>query len=145
MCVGKYIKRTTTQTKEIKMDRKELENLIFDTYKIKGDNPFEEDFDTTVFRHVVSKKWFALVMNISKNKLGFPSEEKIDVVNFKCAPEVIESLAGEEPGIYHAYHMNKMHWLTVALDGSCDSDTVKWLLEISYDLTMPKKKNKREQ
>ena len=127
------------------MDRKELENLIFDTYKIKGDNPFEEDFDTTVFRHVVNQKWFALVMNISKSKLGLLESSNIDVVNFKCAPEIIESLAGEEPGIYRAYHMNKMHWLTVALDGSCDSDVIKWLLEISYDLTMPKKKNKREQ
>ena len=64
-------------------------------------------------------------------------------MNMKCAPEVIESIAGVEPGIYPAYHMNKTHWLTVALDGSCDDATVEWLLGISYDLTRPKIKAKK--
>jgi predicted DNA-binding protein (MmcQ/YjbR family) len=55
----------------------------------------------------------------------------------KCAPEVIESIAGVEPGIYRAYHMNKTHWLTVALP-YCGEDTVAWLLGISHELTARK-------
>ena len=122
------------------MTRKEFEMFVFDTYSIKADYPFEEDFVTGVFRHEGSGKWFAIAMNISRKKLGLLGDGNVDVVNFKCAPDVIDSIAGIEPGIYPAYHMNKNHWLTVALDDSCDEDTSAWLLVISYDLTKNKTK-----
>ena len=122
------------------MTRKEFEALVLERYNVRADYPFEEDFESGVFRHG-SGKWFALAMNIEESKIGKSSSEKIDVVNMKCAPEVIESLAGVDPGIYPAYHMNKVHWLTVAL-AECDDDTVSWLLGISYELT--KNKNKRK-
>lgn len=120
------------------MTREEFEALVLDMYNVKADYPFEEDFETGVFRHVGSGKWFAIAMNIGYNRLLPGREGSVDVVNLKCAPEVIESIAGIEAGIYRAYHMNKTHWLTVALDGSCDDDTIVWLLGISYDLTKKK-------
>ena len=124
------------------MTRKEFEALVFDRYNTKPDYPFEDDLVTGVFRHD-NGKWFALAMTISSNKLGKVEKMQIEVVNLKCSPEVIESLAGVEPGIYRAYHMNKTHWLTVAL-GECDEDTVMWLLGISYDLTNTGKKRGRK-
>ncbi len=120
------------------MTREEFEALVLDMYNVKADYPFEEDFETGVFRHEGSGKWFAIAMNIGYNRLLPGREGSVDVVNLKCAPEVIESIAGIEAGIYRAYHMNKTHWLTVALDGSCDDDTIVWLLGISYDLTKKK-------
>lgn len=123
------------------MTRKEFEELVFNRYKVRADYPFEEDFKTGVFRHK-SGKWFALAMNISTRKLGKDVNMQIDVVNFKCSPEVIESIAGAESGIYKAYHMNKMHWLTVSLS-ECDDGTISWLLGISYDLTKSKAKSKQ--
>ena len=122
------------------MTREEFEVLVLDTYNVKVDYPFEEDFETGVFRHE-SGKWFALAMKISEQKIGREGSARIDGVNLKCAPEVVESLAGIEPGIYRAYHMNKTHWLTVALT-ECDNDTISWLLGISYDLTRSKIKRK---
>ena len=123
------------------MTRGEFEKLVFDAYGVRADYPFEEDFETGVFRHTATGRWFALAMKISGAKLGLANDEVIDVVNMKCAPEVIESIAGVEPGIYRAYHMNKTHWLTVALP-QCDGDTISWLLGISYDLTKGKAKIK---
>lgn len=123
------------------MTREEFERLVLDTYGIRADYPFEEDFETGVFRHE-SGKWFGIAMRISEKKLGKSGNMTTDVVNFKCAPEVIESIAGVEPGIYRAYHMNKTHWLTVRLD-ECDEDTICWLMSISYDLTRTKIKRKQ--
>ncbi len=122
------------------MTRKEFEELVFDTYNVRADYPFEDDLVTGVFRHE-SGKWFALAMNIGERKIGHEGDQKIDVVNLKCAPEVIESIAGVEAGVYPAYHMNKVHWLTVALD-ECDEGMLEWLLGISYDLTKRKGKAK---
>ena len=125
------------------MTRQEFTAHIEDFYGIKYDCPFEDDFDTWVFRHLDSKKWFALVMTIKKEKLGFESDEYIDVVNLKCAPEIMDDL-WRENGIFPAYHMSKKHWLTLALDGSCEDETVKWVTKISYDLTKRRIKAKRK-
>ena len=53
---------------------------------------------------------------------------------------LIGQLMGND-GIYPAYHMNKEHWLTVALDGSVLEENLKFLLALSFDLT--DRKNKR--
>ena len=115
------------------MTREEFEAFVLEVYGVRADYPFEEDFESGVFRHE-SGKWFALAMRVSERKIGHDGDEIVDIVNMKCAPEVIESIAGVEPGVYPAYHMNKVHWLTVALD-ECDDGTIGWLLGISYDLT----------
>ena len=122
------------------MTRREFEELVFERYGVRADYPFEDDLVTGVFRHA-SGRWFALAMTIGEGKLGREGRGRLDVVNLKCAPEVIESLVGEEAGIYRAYHMNKTHWLTVSLS-ECDPDTLRWLLGISYELTGVKVKRK---
>ena len=61
------------------MTRKEFEALVLDTYGTRADYPFEDDFETGVFRHE-SGKWFALAMNIGERKIGYVGDEKIDVV-----------------------------------------------------------------
>ena len=125
------------------MTRLEFNRYIKDTYDITYDLPFEEDFDTWVYRHPENRKWFGILMTVSKRKLGLDSDELIDLVNVKCAQEIIDDMWKLE-GVYPAYHMNKRHWLTLCLDGSCPDDTIKWLAKISYDLTKAKiTKNKK--
>ena len=124
------------------MTRNELEALLADSYGSTPEYPFERYPSIAVFRHGSNNKWFAAVMRISKSKLGIADEGKIDIVNLKCPTEMIDSL-WQESGIYPAYHMSKAHWLSVCLDESAPDDTVKWLLEISYNLTKPKNKRCR--
>ena len=114
--------------------------MIYDTYGVRAEYPFARDSETAVFRHVLGRKWFAVIMRIPKRRLGIAGEGDIDIVNFKCADEIVFSMQ-QESGIYPAYHMNKSHWLSVSLDGSVPDDTIAWLLGISYDLT---KKNTRK-
>lgn len=99
------------------MDRKGLEQLIFDTYSVEPDYPWMDTPESAVFRHAANRKWFALVTTVSKSKLGLPGQQPVDIVNLKCDPILIGSLQAE-PGFYPAYHMNKENWITAALDGS---------------------------
>ena len=121
------------------MTKTELETYIESTFGIVPDYPFAGDFVTAVFRHPNNHKWFAIAMQIPKTKLGMTEDGMIDIVNVKCDPEILRSLHGQ-PGIYPAYHMNRNHWLTAALDGRADDSTMEFLLGISYDLTKSKKK-----
>ena len=99
------------------MDRKGLEQLIFDTYSVEPDYPWMDTPESAVFRHAANRKWFALVTTVPKSKLGLPGQQPVDIVNLKCDPILIGSLRAE-PGFYPAYHMNKENWITAALDGS---------------------------
>lgn len=95
-----------------------------------------------VFRHSNNQKWFALIMDIPKGKLGLPGSDLLDVVNLKCDTILIGSLRCE-PGFFPAYHMNKDSWITVALDGSVSDDKIKMLLDASYDATAPRARPKK--
>lgn len=124
------------------MTRGELTSYIFDTYSVEPDYPFPGDNTSAVFRHAGSRKWFALVMNIPAQKLGLPSDARVDIVNLKCNPMLIGSFRNT-PGLFPAYHMSKENWITAALDGSAPDETVKTLLDMSYQATAQKVRGKR--
>ena len=90
-----------------------------------------------VFRHSNNRKWFALIMDVPREKLGLSGTELLDVVNLKCDPILTGSLR-REVGIFPAYHMNKANWITVALDGSVPDDTIRMLLDMSFETTAVK-------
>lgn len=116
------------------MNRKELEDDIEGTYGAKGECLWAKYPTYLVFRHSSNRKWFAAIMEIPREKLGLDRGGDIPVVNLKCDPRLIGSFR-EEKGIFPAYHMSKAHWLTVALDGTVGDDKIKFLLDMSYDLT----------
>ena len=86
-----------------------------------------------VLRHPITKKWFAVFMDVSGRRLGLESGEMVSIVNVKCDPLLIGSLLMEE-GFFPAYHMNKEHWNSIILDGSIPDQDVKRMIGESYDL-----------
>ena len=123
------------------MDRAELIKYIADIYDTDEEHPWAEYPMHSVFRHTGNRKWFALLMEIPKSKLGLSEEGSIDVLNVKCDPILIGSLLAEK-GFYPAYHMSKAKWISIALDGSADDKEIKWLLDMSYDATKPAPKRR---
>lgn len=93
--------------------------------------PFDED--TLVFK--VGGKMFAL-SSLSEWEKGHPS------VNLKCDPvraiELREAYSSVQPG----YHMSKVHWNTIYLNGDVDDGMLREMIADSYDLvfnSLPKK------
>lgn len=115
------------------MTREELFEYVKDEYGIEPDYPFDKDFTTGVLRHKSNKKWFALVMVLPKNKVYGDCDNIVEVVNLKCDPMLRGSLLGEK-GIYTAYHMNKVHWVTLVLSEASE-ENVKTLIDLSFSLT----------
>ena len=118
------------------MNREDLERLISDNYGAEAEYPWLKYPNYAVFRHKSNQKWFALIMELPKSKLGLPGTDTLDVVNFKCSPLLIGSLLNEK-GFFPAYHMSKENWITVALDGSVSDEQIKALLDWSYEATAP--------
>ncbi len=93
-----------------------------------------------VLRHP-NGKWYAVVMDIPRSKIGLPGDELISVVNLQVDPVMSGSLRAAQ-GIFPGYHMNKEKWITVALDGTIDREQIAILLDISYDIAGAKTKGR---
>lgn len=96
--------------------------------KVTEEFPFDET--TLVFK--VAGKMFALT--------GLDDPEF--KVNLKCDPERSVELREAYESIRPGFHMNKLHWNTVHLDGSFSDAFFLELVDHSYDLvvqSLPKK------
>ena len=112
-------------------------------YGTAADYPFDEDFETAVLRHSGNRKWYAIVMRVSRRKFGFDCDEVIDVVNVKLPLEMFGSF-GPSEGVYPAFHMNKLHWISLLLPDIAD-DLTEFLVNASFEATKDKKKRKKHE
>ncbi|MBR2465929.1 MAG: MmcQ/YjbR family DNA-binding protein [Clostridia bacterium] len=118
------------------MDKRQFLEYCLHTYGTSPDYPFDEDFETAVLRYADNRKWYAIVMRVSRRKFGFDSDEVIDVVNLKLPTEMFGSF-GASDGVYPAYHMNKLHWISVLLPDA-PNDVVQFLANLSFEATKSK-------
>ena len=121
---------------------KDVFDYAANTYGVEPDYPFSTAPTYAVLRHLSNRKWFALIGDVRRDKLGLSGESKIDIMNVKCDPILSGSLLMQE-GYYPAYHMNHESWITILLDGTVPLEEICQLLDISYELTMVKPKKKR--
>ena len=113
-------------------NRADVFNFVSETYGTKPEYLWQKYPNYAVFRHP-SSKWFGVVMDIEKYKLGLAGEDKIDILVAKCDLLLHGSLLNEY-GFLPAYHMNKEHWITIMLDGSVEKEKVFQILDLSYEM-----------
>jgi len=95
------------------------------------DYPFDDT--TTLIRHSGNKKMFALVDHLN-GKLH---------VTMKCEPLKADFLRNAFESVTPGYHMNKIHWNTVYVDGDVPIDELYDMIQHSYDLIKPKVRKRK--
>ena len=90
------------------------------------DYPFDQGMWAAI-RHNDNKKIFALIYERNGNIC----------INFKNAPEWATFWRESFDAVSPAYHMNKLHWISVVLSDA-DSDLIEFLLNVSYEATSKK-------
>ena len=124
------------------MTRQEIEKYILKTYGSVAEYPWITAPKYAVYRHEDNRKWFAVVMRVSRRKFGSDSGDIIDVVNLKQPLEMLGTF-GRNDGVYPAYHMNKLHWNSVLLPDA-DDGLLRFLVNASFEATKDKRKKKRK-
>ena len=79
-------------------------------------------------------------MDVDASSLGLPGGASVDVIDLKIDDLFFRDMLIREDGILPAYHMNKMHWITVLLDGTVPDEKVYDLLDMSFLATASAKK-----
>ena len=120
------------------MTKQEFLENCYDTYGTLPDYPFDDLLETAVLRHADTRKWYAIVMRVPRRKFEIDNDEVIHVVNLKLPTEMFGSF-GADDGVYPAYHMNKLHWVSVLLPDAPD-DVVQFLVKVSFEATRNKRK-----
>lgn len=100
---------------------------------------WERTPDNAILRRKDSGKWYAAILTVGMDKLGFDSSNAVCIIDLHASPErVAELVDGEKflPG----YHMNKKSWYTIRLDGSVDIEEIFPLIDESYQSAAKKGK-----
>lgn len=87
--------------------------------------------NAAVWRRKDTKKWYALIMEISERKLGLDSDNLVEIVDLR-GRELENFVNGEK--YFPGYHMNKKSWYTIRLDGSVTFNEICTRLNESYSL-----------
>ena len=110
-----------------------ITSSIIDEY---GDEPSfmfskKDDKDSGVFKDPLTKKWYGIIMDIPYRKLGIDKLDKVEVINVKLEPDLIDELVKRD-GYHRAYHMNKRYWITIRLDETISDDEIMSLVAMSH-------------
>ena len=127
----------------MKTMRERVIEYVRETYSVEPDYPFKGLPDCPVFRHSATRKWFGLIMDVKRSRLGLQGDDTVAIIDIKCPPLLAGSLRTQE-GILPGYHMNKDSWITVLLDGSVPAETVFPLIDMSFDLTRKQVRRKKQ-
>lgn len=82
----------------------ELIQYVDQVYGVKPEYLWPDYPETFVFRHGDNRKWFGVVMDVERGKLGLPGDGKVFLLDMKTGPILGGSYLGQ-PGIVRAWHM----------------------------------------
>ena len=134
------------------MNRQDIFDWCKKTYKVSPDYPWNDD--NAVLRHKDNRKWFGVILSVRSDRLPLAGSadpgctyadtcQYLDILNVKCDPVMIGSFLTRS-GYFPAYHMNKDKWISILLDGPEPDDEIKMLLDISFEMTRPKRRPGRK-
>jgi predicted DNA-binding protein (MmcQ/YjbR family) len=108
------------------MNVEELRTFALSLPEVTEDLPFDE---------------YTLALRLKGKIFGLIALEKTSSINLKCDPERAIELREQYPEITPGYHMNKLHWNTLACE-TLPRKLVEELILHSYELilkSLPKK------
>ena len=114
-----------------------LVEYIHEKFSDKPEFLWEKYPNFAVFRRKDNRKWYAVIMNVPKNKLGLEGAEEIEILNLRVEPEELDKIFDGEK-YFRGWHMNKKSWLTLRLDETLTFEEISARLEKSYILAAKK-------
>ena len=139
--VGSFVGDVRTEYQNIMLDIAEnifkseyaqsVIKYVADKYGDSLEFLWEKFTDNAIWRRKDNQKWYAAILTVGKDKLGFGSNEKIEIIDLRYNADKIDELVDNKK-FFRGYHMNKKHWITICLDGSVELSEIYALIDNSY-------------
>lgn len=137
--IQQIIEKCTNKETFKNKQSKEIIEYIRQKYNDELEFLWEKFDDVAIWRNKQNQKWYGLIMKISEQKLGMESEKIIEVIDIRYQKEEVDNIVDNKK-IFPGYHMNKKSWITIKLDNSIKTRTIKELIDNSYNLSLEGKK-----
>lgn len=118
-------------------------NYVKKKYKTRADYPWKGDRENAVLRHEDNRRWYGLVMEVERSKLGLGGEGKSCVINVKTSDAMLHDVLIRQEGYFPGYHMNKEKWITILLDGTVPFEEICGMIDASFLATASAKKKQK--
>ncbi|MFD1484904.1 MmcQ/YjbR family DNA-binding protein [Lacticaseibacillus baoqingensis] len=89
--------------------------------------------NNAIIRRSDNRKWYALLVKVSADKLGLDGTDAVDVLVARADPAVVTARLAAKTAL-PAYHMNKKHWLSYQLDHGTPLETLMGYVKDSREL-----------
>ena len=116
----------------MKDKRKEIIEYCLTFVNAYEDYPFE-DKNWCVIRHRDNRKVFAWIFE----------KDGSTWINLKCDPSWSDFWRSTYKSVIPAYHLNKIHWNSVILDGTVPESDVQSMIRDSFNLTTKKPRKQK--
>lgn len=93
------------------MKREEIYEYVKKQYGTVPEYLWKESPESAVLRHK-NGKWYAVLMQVEKSRLGLEGDTKVDILDVKCDADMV-GLLTQTYGFLPGYHMNKKYWITM--------------------------------
>ena len=123
---------------EMNSYRKKLYTHVKKKYKCEPEYLWRRYPDYAIFRHADNRKWFGLVMDVPREKLGLIGTERVDILNVKLEDPFLVDVMIKREGIFKGYHISRGNWISILLDGTVPFEEICNMLDESYLTTAPK-------
>ena len=95
-----------------------------------------------MFRHKDNRKWYGLVMDIPRSRLGLSGEAIVDVLNVKLGDPLLRDLLIRQDGYFPGYHISRGNWVSILLNGSVPIEDICRQIDNSYRATASQRTKK---
>lgn len=119
--------------------RQQIYEYIKETYRASPEYLWMRYPDYAVFRHADNQKWFCIVMDVPRDKLGLTGTERVDVLNVKMHDVLEADFLKQQPGYLRGYHLGGNCWVSILLDGTVPLSEICAHIDESFRNTAAKK------
>lgn len=118
-----------------------IAEALGETYGDKPEFLWERYPTYAVFRPSGCKKWYAMLGTVARASVDHTTNERriVEVLNLKIDRTQTEAILATR-GYYPAYHMNKVTWCSILLDGTLSDEEIMNRLAESREMVLQAKK-----
>ncbi len=109
-------------------------------YGVEPDYPLPIAQSFPVLRHTDNRKWFTLIMDVPKEKLGLHGADRVDIINVKLSDPLLVDLLVHQEGYFRGYHIRGGNWVSILLDGTVPFKDICRMIDESFLTTASKQK-----
>ena len=123
--------------------RDQVLDYVKGTYGTQIEYLWKDAPDYAVFRHEDNQKWYGIIMDVPRRRLGLIGDGIVDILDVKMDDPVLLDVLLHEAGYFPGWHMNHRNWISIVLDGTVAFAEICDRIDASYMATASKEEKFR--